>query len=132
MPTPTLFISDPANRVAVPTVVDAVRVVAPVTPSVVENVPDVPESAPTRVSAPAELKDEVAVEPKEAFVSAENQVVDALVSVVEPVTPSVEVKEAVVPVSPAMRASAPPALNVEVAVPPKYEIPVAENIVVDA
>lgn len=40
------------------------RVVAPVTSSVDENEPEVPDRAATRVKAPAELKVEVAVPPK--------------------------------------------------------------------
>ena len=89
------------------------------TPSVVENVPDVPDSAPASVSAPAELKLEVAVEPKEALVSADNQVEEALVSVVEPVTPSVVENEPDVPVRAPTSVSAPAELKVDVAVPPK-------------
>lgn len=64
VPTPTRLRSSPAKRVAVPTVVDAERVVAPVTasvlesvvapvtPSVVENEPDVPVKPPVVCSAP--------------------------------------------------------------------------------
>jgi len=43
---------------------ELVNVLTPVTPSVVENVPEVPERAAMRVSAPAELKVDVAEPPK--------------------------------------------------------------------
>jgi hypothetical protein len=63
-------------------------VVTPVTPSVVENEPDVPTRAPRSVSWPAEPKVEVAVAPKYA-VFAESIVEDALPSEERPVTASV-------------------------------------------
>jgi hypothetical protein len=83
-------------------------VLAPVTPSV-----------PITARLPAESNVEVAVEPNEAFVSADSHVVEALLSVVEPVTLSVEENEPVVPVRAAMSVNAPAEENDEVAVPPK-------------
>lgn len=77
VPTPTRLKLPPAKSVAVPTVVEAVREVAPVTLSVELNEPVVPDKAPARLKAPAELNVEVAVPPKYDVPVAEKSVVEA-------------------------------------------------------
>ena len=104
-----------AKRAAVPTVVVPVSVVTPVTPSVDESVAAAPTVSVLSVEmAPAAVV--VALPPTQNAPATDiAPVLDAVTSEVLPTavsTPAVE--------------------NVEVAVPPKYDILVAENNVVEA
>ena len=115
-PAPEMAVVVPtAKRAAVPTVVVPVSVVTPVTPSVEESVAAAPTVSVLSVEmAPAAVV--VALPPTQNAPATDiAPVLDAVTSEVLPTavsTPAVE--------------------NVEVAVPPKYDILVAENNVVEA
>ena len=79
-------------------VAPARKVARPVTLSVVENVPDVPDRAAARVNAPVEAKVDVAEPPKYAVSWTENRVEEACIIEVRPVSVDTPVTASVPPV----------------------------------